>query len=143
MISSVRQTPVIAHSAPTILIVAADPAIYNSLKFSLATEGYSVRHYANAPALLAETTLPDDGCLIIDTCLTGLDGLELLAALRQRAITMPAILLTTDPSGSLRVRAARAGLPIIEKPLLTEALFQCIRAALADARAPQVGGSNQ
>ncbi|HEY7748462.1 MAG TPA: response regulator [Aestuariivirgaceae bacterium] len=126
--------PGIAHITPTILIIDSDPAICNSLKFSLRVEGYTVRDYSSALELLAEPALPTDGCLVIDFHLPGLDGLQLLGALRQRTVTMPAILLATDPSGHLRVRAAKAGVPIIEKPLLTEALFQCIRATLADAR---------
>jgi FixJ family two-component response regulator len=130
--TTIGKMPEIAHTRPTILIVDGDPAICSSLKFSLRIEGYTVRDYSSASELLAEATLPNDGCLIIDFHLPGLDGLELLAALRQRTVVMPAILLATDPSGYLRVRAAKAGVPIIEKPLLTEALFQCIRATLAD-----------
>jgi FixJ family two-component response regulator len=122
----------IVHTRPTILIVNDDPALCNSLKFSLGIEGYSVRGYGSGPELLADAALPETGCLVIDYKLPGLDGLELLAKLRQRNIMMPAILLATDPSGELRVHAARAGMPLIEKPLLTGALLQCIRATLAN-----------
>jgi|SoiMetStandDraft_2_1073263.scaffolds.fasta_scaffold151777_2 two-component system, LuxR family, response regulator FixJ len=121
----------IDHLKPTIIIVDDDPAICNSLKFSLGIEGYLVREYSSAPELLEETTFPEKGCLVIDYRLPCIDGLELLSKLRRRDITLPAILITTRPSGRVRVLAARAGIPLIEKPLLTEDLFQCIRAALA------------
>jgi two-component system, LuxR family, response regulator FixJ len=121
----------ITHKKPTILIVDDDLAVCNSLKFSLRIEGYATQSYSSARELLAEMALPEKGCLIIEAR-PDLGGLELLAELRLRNVTLPAILLATDPSGDMRVRAAKAGVPIIEKPLLTEALFQCIRATLAD-----------
>jgi FixJ family two-component response regulator len=61
-------------------------------------------------------------------------GLELVAALRQRHITAPAILITSHPTILLQERAARAGIPIIEKPLLGNALFERVRDALARPR---------
>jgi FixJ family two-component response regulator len=125
----------ITRSRPTIVVVGDDPAVRNSLKFALEIEGYVVRDYVSAGALLAEPTLPDQGCLIIDYRLPGRDGLELLAKLRQRNIAIPAILLATEPSGELRVIAAKAGVPIVEKPLVTRELFQCIDASLAQGSA--------
>lgn len=121
---------------PTIVIIEDDLAVCNSLEFSLGLEGYLVRAYSTAAELLQETELPEKGCMIIDYRLPGIDGLELLSRLRKRNIALPAILITTRPSGNVRVLAARAGIPLIEKPLLTEDLFQCIRAALASESRP-------
>jgi two-component system, LuxR family, response regulator FixJ len=121
---------------PTIFVVDGDPAVRNSLVFALGLEGYRAQAFAGASDVLALASFPDEGCFVLDPALAGIDGLEVLARLRARNVQLPAILITTDPSGGLRVRAARAGVPIIEKPLVTEALFQCIRAALAEARRP-------
>lgn len=126
--------PNTGHLKPTIIVIDDNPAVCNSLKFSLGIEGYLVRAYSTAAELLQETDLPENGCMIIDYRLPGIDGLELISQLRQRNIVLPAILITTRPSGDVRVLAARAGIPLIEKPLLTEDLFQCIRAALAESR---------
>jgi hypothetical protein len=46
-------------------------------------------------------------------------------------VELPAILVTTNPRTALRNRAAAAGVPIIEKPLLTDALLTTVRKALA------------
>jgi two-component system response regulator FixJ len=117
--------------APTIVIIDDDPAVRNSLKFSLEVEGYSVRAYPGGPELLDETELPKEGCLVIDYKLPGMNGLELLRELRHRHVALPAILITTQPSTSVRERATAAGVSVVEKPLLNEALFQGISAALA------------
>ena len=56
----------------------------------------------------------------------GISGLELLTKLRERQVALPAVLVTTRPNVIVRLRAAEAGISIIEKPLLTEELFQWI-----------------
>lgn len=52
-----------------------------------------------------------------------MDGLELVTTLRDRQISIPAILITPDPTEGLRSRAATAGVPIVEKPFLGRRLF--------------------
>jgi FixJ family two-component response regulator len=59
-----------------------------------------------------------------------MNGLDLLTELRRRQVSAPAILITTHPSAAVRQRAAAAAMVLIEKPLLGEALFQEIHAAL-------------
>jgi two-component system, LuxR family, response regulator FixJ len=124
------------RSTPTILIVDDDPAVRSSLAFSLKIEGFSVRAYPGGPELLNEKDMPAEGCLVIDYKLQGMTGLDLLAELRHRRVTLPAILITTHPNGMVRQRAAAAGVPVIEKPLLTEALFDGIRNALRQGSPP-------
>ena len=116
---------------PTILLVEDDPAVVNALKFSLELEGFAVSAYADGETLLASRPLPEKGCLVLDYHLPGIDGLNLLEHLRAANVTLPAILITTNPRNAVRVRAALAGVQIIEKPLLTDALRDSVRCALA------------
>jgi two-component system, LuxR family, response regulator FixJ len=127
---------------PTIIVVDDDSAVRNSLKFSLELEGFAVRIYADAAALLSETALPLSGCLVIDYSLPALNGLELLRRLRNRQIRLPAIVITSYPSRMLRERAAAAGASIVEKPFFNHTLSDNIRAALRqqDGHRADVGG---
>jgi FixJ family two-component response regulator len=61
-----------------------------------------------------------------------MNGLDLLARLRERNVRLPAILITTHPGARIRDRAALAGARLIEKPLLSDTLFQGIRAAVGE-----------
>jgi two-component system, LuxR family, response regulator FixJ len=111
-----------SRSKPTILVVDDDAAVRQSMKFSLEVEGFSVRTYADGGELLNETTLPRFGCLVIDYHLPALNGLEVLRQLRNREVRLPAIVITSHPSRTVRERAAAAGASIVEKPLFNHAL---------------------
>src|SRR6516225_7761209 len=120
-------------SEAAIIVVDDDFAVRNSLKFSLEIEGLAVRSYATGAELLTAEIEPCD-CLVVDQKLPGINGLDLIATLRQRNISAPAILITSYPSLSLRERVEKAHIPIVEKPLLGNALLDKIRAVLADRR---------
>ena len=64
----------------------------------------------------------------------GMSGLDLIDMLRNRHFSAPAILITGDPSPSVRARAGKAAVPIVEKPLLGNALVQTIRDMAGDGR---------
>ena len=124
-----------AKSAPprsVVLVIDDDSAVRNSLKFALEVEGFSVQVYPTGTALLDEGHMPKSGCLVADYKLPGMNGLDLLQLLRERDVKLPAILITSHPTAMIRSRSASAGVRIIEKPLLNDTLFQCIRSALSE-----------
>lgn len=122
--------PARSSSKLNVTVVDDDPAVLNSLKFSLEIEGLSVSCYHSGTELLNAFDSLKSGCLVIDYHLFDMNGLELLQKLRDRSISMPVLLITSYPSASLRKRAADAGVPIIEKPLFGNLLLDAIRGAL-------------
>ena len=115
----------------TVLIVDDDAAVRSALKFALEVEGFRVRLYAGSEAVLADLQLPRCGCLVVDYRMPVMDGLQLVDALRDRDVAMPAILITGRVNSELRRLAARSGIgQVLEKPLFDGVLVECIRRAL-------------
>jgi FixJ family two-component response regulator len=127
-------TPVSAPSqdSSTVIIVEDDADLLHSLGFSLELEGWPVVAYETAEDLLAGARLPEKGCLVLDQILPGTSGLELLSQLRDRGVTLPAVIITTNPAPQLRIMAAAQGAGIVEKPLLGPGLIEAIRKALTE-----------
>jgi FixJ family two-component response regulator len=118
-----------ARHPEIILLVDDDPAVLAAVEFCFQVDGFRVRSFATAEALLAETELPKRGCLLIDYRLPGIDGLELLRRLRARKVTLPALLLTTPTAIALK-RASAEGVQVVEKPLNATVLAERVRALL-------------
>jgi two-component system response regulator FixJ len=115
----------------TVFIVDDDEAVRAALKFSLEIDGHTVEVHENGEALFQRAESPMTGCLVLEHALPGMNGLQLVQELRRRHVDLPAILVTTQPSRDVRTEAAAAGVPIVEKPLLTDTLLVTVEEALA------------
>ncbi|MFO1015908.1 MAG: response regulator [Caulobacteraceae bacterium] len=120
-----------AAPLPRVMLVDDDPAVRRALALTLELDGFAVETYASGEALLQAPRPFAPGCLVLDERLPGRSGLDTLHQLRALGIDLPAILVTSHPSAALRAAAARAGAPIVEKPLMGEVLAAAIRDLLA------------
>jgi two-component system, LuxR family, response regulator FixJ len=121
----------LATPVTVVAVVDDDPAVGNSLKFSLELEGFTVRAYRSGAEFLAAGNFRDCKCFVIDQRMPGMTGMELITKLRERKVSTPAILIISQPNKVLSARAAEAHVPIIEKPLLNNELVEKIREVCA------------
>jgi len=122
----------VADERPRILLVEDDPGVRRSLQLLLQARGYDVRAHAIGATLLADPAVETAVCLIADYRLTGLDGVEVLQALRARGWLGPAILITAFGSPSLTARAAAAGYAsVVEKPMRDKILVATLTRLVA------------
>jgi len=115
--------------SPVVVVVDDEPAVCASLKFSLELEGFAVRTYGSAAELFHAGDFGDCNCFVIDQRMPIMNGMELIAELREQKVETPAILIISHSTAALAARAAKAGVPIVEKPLLGNALLDRIREA--------------
>jgi len=117
---------------PRILLVEDDPGVRRSLQLLLQARGYDVRAHANGATLLADPAIEAAACLVSDYRLTGLDGVEVLQALRAHGWSGPAILITAFGSPGLTAHAIAAGYAIvIEKPMRDQILVATVTRLMA------------
>jgi len=109
---------------PIVAVVDDDSAVCSSLKFSLELDGFRVRTYGGGGELLRAGDIAGCACFVVDQKMPGMSGLELIAKLRDRNISQPSV--------GLSARAAKANVPIVEKPFLGNTLVDRIRAACAN-----------
>jgi len=119
------------QAKPVVIIVDDDPAVRNSLKFSLELEGYTVHAYASGSAVLKDAASLAAMCLVVDQNMPEITGLDLVQLLSDERVAIPTILITTHPSQAVIERARKAGIPIVEKPLLGNVLLDAIKNASA------------
>jgi two-component system, LuxR family, response regulator FixJ len=124
----VRVVP-IETRRPIVVVVDDDPAVRGSLKFSLELEGFVVRAYTSGAEVLNANDLGACSCLVIDQRMPGMSGMELITRLRERQVLAPAVLIVSHSNAVLSAIAAKAHVPIVEKPLLGDALLDHIRDA--------------
>jgi len=104
-------------------VVEDDRSLRAALTFAFESDGFEVQCYSDASELFRESEAARDAdCLVIDHRLPHMDGLSLLAALREQGFKAPAILMTSLPNTGCRRRARAADVEIVEKPLLTDEL---------------------
>ena len=122
----------ICSSAAQIILVDDDEAVRNAMRFSLELDGFAVQAYASPEAVPSNDVEP--GCLVLDYNRADHHALQSLAQLRARRSDLPAVLLATNPREQLRRGAIAAGVTLVEKPILGEALVERVRSALRNAR---------
>ncbi|MEY9748458.1 two-component system response regulator FixJ [Bradyrhizobium japonicum] len=120
----------------TVFVVDDDAAVLGSLRFLLETEGFAVRTFRSATALLNAGDMPSADCYVIDYKMPDINGIELAGRLRKFDRDVPVILITGYPDKNISTRAAAAGVKdVVLKPLLLdENLVKCIRRAIQDRR---------
>ncbi len=115
---------------PEVTVVDDDAGVRDSLSLLLGLHGYAVRAYASGEALLEAVRGDWRGCLIIDLRMPGMDGLALQAALAERDIALPVIILTAHGDAANARAALKAGaFDFLEKPVDDALLIGMIEAA--------------
>lgn len=108
-------------------LVDDDEAIRRSVGFMLKTSGFHVRTYEGGADLLKTAPNLETGCILLDIRMPGMDGLEVQAALKDKGVTLPVIIMTGHGDVSLAVRAMKSGaLDFIEKPFEKAVLLSAI-----------------
>jgi len=112
-------------------VIDDDDAVRDSLEFLLRTARHDVRTYDSAARFLAGFKAGELGCIITDVRMPEMSGIDLLHCLKDRAISLPVIVITGHGDIALAVEAMKAGaIDFLEKPFDDERVLAAIDSAL-------------
>ena len=125
-----------------ILVVDDEPGMRDLLRILLEKDGHEVLTAADGTAGLARATSHELDLVISDIKMPGLDGIGLLSALRERALTLPVIMVTAYAESDSAIQAMKQGaFDYLTKPFKVDEIRVVIHRALAEAAARQKVGS--
>ena len=108
-------------------LIDDDKAVRRSVSFMLKVLGYRVSAYETGDAFLRAAKDIEDGCILLDIRMPGMDGLEVQLALQRQGVALPVVIMTGHGDITLAVEAMKAGaVDFIEKPLEKEALVRTL-----------------
>lgn len=114
----------------TVFLVDDDEAIRHSASFMLRHAGFLVKTYPDGMSFLDEISDSQNGCILLDVRMPGMDGLAVQSALNHRGINMPVIILTGHGDVPVAVEAMKGGaIEFLEKPYEKQALVGAIENA--------------
>jgi len=128
-LNSMAQFP---GTSPAITVIDDDAAVRSAIALLAVSLGWTVRVFGSAEEFLAKHMTFRSDCLVVDLQMPGMNGVELLEALRAMQIIIPAVVITAHGNDPLLPRATRAGADtIIAKPFRDEALRNGVERALS------------
>jgi two-component system, LuxR family, response regulator FixJ len=108
---------------PLVYVVDDDSDVLGSLRFLLETDGFYVRTFRSAEALLNAITMGGADCFVIDYKMPNISGIDLAGILRKRDVDTPIILITGYPDETIAAKAAAAGIRhVLHKPHVEDSL---------------------
>jgi len=112
----------------TIAVIEDDAPTREALAFQLGTAGFKVAAHPSAESFLNATSSNDVDCIVADICLPRMNGLELLAEMRQSAPFVSIVFVTGRGDMSIGVQAMREGaIDCLNKPVDDAALLDAVR----------------
>lgn len=120
-----------------ILIVDDETNVRLNYRITLETEGYDVSEASSATIALEELIGRSFDLAILDMRMPAMDGLQLLAKMREVGITVPAMIVTAYSDVPHAVQAMKLGaIDFLQKPLRPEELRRIV-AEILKRHAPQ------
>ena len=114
-----------------VYIIDDDAAMRDSLAFLMGSAGFSIACFESAEAFVAILPGIEEGCVVTDVRMPGMDGFELLRRVRQEKPRLPVIVMTGHGDIPLAVQAMKLGAAdFVEKPFEDERLIEAVRVAL-------------
>lgn len=116
----------------TVFVVDDDEPARRSLTFMLRAKGFTARAFPSATAFLEHLQPYHLGCVVTDLRMPGMNGIDLVTALRTQVPPLPVLVVTGHGDVPLAVSAIQAGaMDFIEKPFSSDQILGALERSFA------------
>jgi len=123
------------NTTPVVFVVHEDPEVRASIAELIARAGWRSECFSSAGEFLARPRCAVPACLLLDTILPDLSGIELQARLADERSELPVLFVTACQDLALTVQAMKAGaLEYLTLPFHPDGLLSAVAAALEQSR---------
>jgi FixJ family two-component response regulator len=116
---------------PLVSVVDDDESVRESLPDLVKEFGFSAQAFSSAEEFLKSDYVGQTRCLILDVCMPGMTGPDLLRELKLRQQAIPIVFMTAKKNGTVRPQLLEQGaVECLFKPFSDTALLDAINTAL-------------
>ncbi len=117
---------------PAVFLIDDHEDIRRGLRRVLMSEGIQVEEFASAQEFLNTYETHRSGCVVSDVVMPGMTGMELQAALNQRNVQIPMVLMSAHGDIAITKQALKNGaVDFLEKPVSNAELISAVHEAFA------------
>jgi len=128
----------------TVFLIDDDPGARDALTLLLSLKGMSTQPFATADTFIQAYQPERAGCVLTDLRMPGMTGLELQAALAERHIDVPLVVLTAHGDvATARAALKNGAFDFLEKPVDDDLLVEVLRNALRVDRERRTASSSR
>lgn len=128
----------------TVFLIDDDASVRDALTLLLSLKGMPTQPFATAETFIQAYQPERAGCVLTDLRMPGMTGLELQAALAERHIDVPLVVLTAHGDvATARAALKNGAFDFLEKPVDDDLLVEVLRNALRVDRERRTASSSR
>lgn len=117
---------------PLIAVVDDDQSVREALENLISSVGFEVKIFTSAEDFLDSDRSLQIDCAVLDLCLPGITGLELLRRLAADGPGIPVIIITGGDDKTQDEAVAAGAIAFLKKPVNEEVLLAALESALKE-----------
>jgi FixJ family two-component response regulator len=132
----VSESSATSHGTPVVFVVSGEMPVRRSLETAILTEGWQLESCAYAKEFLSRSRVLGPCCLVLNTVLPDINGLDFLRQMTADRSDLPVISIADQPDVPMAVMAMKAGAKdFFAEPFDDIVIIEAVRSAIALSQA--------
>ncbi len=134
--SHILNSSLTSATSPRVFVVDDDAAFRRLADTILTSVKLTVETFDSSRSFIERPVYDGPGCLVLDFCMPGTNGLELLRTLRARGYSLPVVFITGQADVPLAVEVMKLGaFEFLQKPCTANDLIRAVQGGIRRSEA--------